>query len=92
MNIFHKLYPLFINEANKSNINYRLAAGILKDKKLVTRPCCNQDRNFCRGQFCTSIHAEAKAMLTYYGKNLKFDSIKNRWCLLFRKRKTSEKG
>jgi hypothetical protein len=82
MNFINKFYSKFFNEASKSDINYQLAAGILKNKKLVTKPCCNQNRNYCRGKLCSSIHAEANAILHYYGKNLKFDPIKNRWYLL----------
>jgi deoxycytidylate deaminase len=71
-----------INEAQKSTIQSQLAAGILKNHRMITKPCCNIERNMCRGCKCTSIHAEANAILNYFGKNLQFDNIKNQWCIL----------
>jgi hypothetical protein len=90
--LLDKFYPSFLEEANKSEINYQLAAGVIIDKKLVTKPCCNSGRNYCRRTVCGSVHAEANALLNFYGKNLQFDRKKNRWCLLWRKRKKREKG
>jgi len=92
MNLMNKFYNIFLNKASESDISYNLAAGIICNNKLISRPCCNINRNYCRGNFCSSIHAEANALLNYYGKNLKFDSMKNRWCLLHTKWKEIEKG
>lgn len=77
----------FFNEAIKSDIDYHLAAGILCNKKLISVPCCNINRNYCRGNICSSLHAEANALLTYYGKDLQFDTKKKRWCLKSKKYK-----
>jgi len=92
MNLLNKFYPVFLNSALKSDINYQLAAGVISNKKLVTRPCCNTNRNYCRGTICGSIHAEANALLNHYGKDLQFDSMKNRWCLLRAKGKEKQKS
>jgi hypothetical protein len=80
--LLDKFYPVFKNIVNKSDISYPLVAGILYKNKLINNPCCNMSRNYCRGQICSSIHAECNACLNYYGKNLQFDRKKNRWCLL----------
>lgn len=80
-NLISRFYQDFRNVAQKSDICYQLAAGVLHDKRLVTKPCCNVTRNFCRGNFCESVHAEANALLNYYGKNLQYDHAKNKWLL-----------
>lgn len=64
-------------EATNSIIGQQLAAGILKSGKLITKPCCNIPRNICRGATIGSLHAEANAILNYFGKNLSFD--KKKW-------------
>lgn len=82
MNLLNKCYPSFLNVANKSTISYPLAAAVMVDGKLATSPCCNIERNYCRGFICGSLHAEANALRIYFGKQLKFDPSKNRWYLL----------
>ena len=67
--LLNKLYT----EASKSAIDHQLAAVIVKGGKMVTKPCCNSQRNTCRGNYIGSLHAEARAILTYYGKSLSFD-------------------
>jgi len=90
-NLIKNYAERFFNEAMKSDINYRLAAGILCNKKLISTPCCNINRNYCRGNVCSSLHAEANALLTHYGKNLQFDTKKNRWYLkLYKYKKYKE--
>jgi deoxycytidylate deaminase len=92
MNLLDKYYPQFVSKAGSSDVNYQLAAGILQDKKLVCKPCCNQNRCYYRGYHCNSIHAEANAILQYFGKSLRFCRGKNRWYLLqHRKCKKKEK-
>lgn len=75
-----KYYSSFYNEAIKSELTHRLAAGIIVERKLVSKPYCNTNRNYYRGVVCGSIHAEANALLHYFGKNLQFDKVKKRWC------------
>ncbi len=79
--LLNKLYT----EAQKSVIDQQLAAAIVKGGKMVSKPCCNSPRNTCRGHCCGSLHAEAHAILSYYGKSLSFDR-KRGWCFLPGKR------
>jgi deoxycytidylate deaminase len=88
--LLNKYINCLINEAQKSTIHSQLAAGILKNQKMITKPCCNIERNICRGYKCTSIHAEVNAMLNFFGKNLQFDNIKNQWYLLNNYKKTDK--
>lgn len=67
-------------EAIKSLIDQQLAAAIIKGKKMITKPCCNTTRGICRGNCVGSLHAEAHAILNYYGKSLSYDR-KNGWIL-----------
>lgn len=62
-----------IQEAKKSPIQYRLAACIIHNRKSICEPKCNDDRNYCRGHFCGSLHAEVRAMLTYFGTSINYD-------------------
>ena len=79
--MFNKFYPLFCYEAQNSSINSKLAAGVLKGQKLVSKICCNTTRNFYRGNECGSLHAEAHALLNYFGKFLQFDLSNRKWYL-----------
>lgn len=90
-NLFDKFYSKMINEAYKSPLQSQLCAAILKDKKMISKPCCNTTRNLCHGQICGSIHAEAHALMSYFGKDLQFDRGKNRWYLLCKKWKEYKK-
>jgi len=92
MNLLNKCYPLFFNAANQSTISYQLAAAVMIDGKIVTNPCCNTERNYCRGFICGSLHAEANALRVYFGKQLKFDPSKNRWYLLQNRYKKEKKS
>ena len=56
-----------------------MVAGVLKDKKLVGRPKCNLDRNLYRGYSYGSTHAEAGALIEYFGKDICFDRTKHIW-------------
>lgn len=89
--IFNRYYSLLYNEANKSTITSKLSAIILKNQKLVSKVCCNLERNFCRGFECSSLHAEANAILSYYGKLLQYDTSNKKWYLKLHKYKESAK-
>jgi hypothetical protein len=78
------------DEAQKSPIQFQLCAAILKDKKMVGKPCCNTSNKLVRGMICGSVHAEANAIISYFGKDLRFDNSKKRWCLLWFKSKCEE--
>lgn len=85
--LLNKLYT----EASKSLIDQQLAAAIIKGGKMVSKPCCNSPRNTCRGHCCGSLHAEAHAILSYYGKSLSFDR-KRGWCFLSGKKSKGSKA
>jgi hypothetical protein len=76
---FIPIIPRLIEEANKSTIKSQLAASVLKGAKMVSRPCSNTVRNICRGKTCGSLHAEARAILDYFGRDLSYDPKKG-WC------------
>jgi deoxycytidylate deaminase len=80
------------DEAYQGSMCHQLAAGVIVGRKLMTKPCCNIYRNYCRGNVCGSLHAEANALLHYYGRNLQFDKHKKRWYLLYHKDKKSKKS
>jgi deoxycytidylate deaminase len=75
MVIINKFVPMFsklINEAEKSTLKHKLSAAIIKGNKFLRSPCSNIMRNKIRGYRSGSLHAEAHAIMEYYGKNLKF--------------------
>lgn len=73
----------FINilctEAQKSLIDQQLAAAIACGSKMVSKPFCNSPQNTCRGPCYGSLHAEARAIINYFGRSLIFDKKKG-WC------------
>ena len=73
-NKFVGIIPRLIQQASKSNNKYQLAAALIKGQKFVSRPCGNTHRNMCRGYACGSLHAEAHAILDYFGKDLQYSS------------------
>ena len=68
-----------IEIAKTGDMKYRLAATLYNGKP-VGKPCVNTERNYCRGHICPSLHAEAKSILDYYGKDLTY-SNKLGWVL-----------
>lgn len=74
------LINILYQEAQKSIIDQRLAAAITKGSKILSRPCCNTIQNCCRGICFGSLHAEARAIVNYFGRSLSFDK-KRGWCL-----------
>lgn len=75
-NKFIEILPRLIQEASKCNSKYQLAAALIKGQKFLSKPCGNSVRNVCRGHACGSLHAEAHAILEYFGKDLMY-SAKN---------------
>ncbi len=58
-NLFERFGSRFCIEAQKSPISHQLAAGVMINKKLAGRVCCNTlSNNDC----CGSLHAEANAI------------------------------
>jgi hypothetical protein len=74
------LINILYHEAQKSLIDQHLAAAITKGNKILSKPCCNSVQNCCRGNCFGSLHAEARAIVNYFGRSLSFDK-KNGWCL-----------
>lgn len=66
INILYRLQA----EAQNSLLEHQMAAAILKGNKVINKPCCNLNRNTCRGSHIASLHAEARVILNYYGKSL----------------------
>lgn len=60
-NIIDKL----IEEARNSVIEHQLSAAIIKNNKLLTKPCCNIPINKSYNKSCSTIHAEINAILRY---------------------------
>jgi len=83
---FSNIIPRLITTAKTSTINHQLAAVVIKGSKMISQPCANIERNKCKGQQCGSLHAEAHAILTHFGRDLSF-SEKLGWCYQPRKGK-----
>ena len=90
-NLLNRYLTLLKDNALKSTIQIKLSSCLIKGKKMVCSPCSNIDRTVYRGLNYGSLHAEAHVLLVHYGKNLLFDKIKNRWYLLWSKRKNYKK-
>ena len=75
-----------IDEAQNSPIQYRLASAIIQNGKILFGPKCNSNRNFYRGLYCGSIHAEANVMLGYFGTSIDYDRKKG-WFFLRKDKK-----
>jgi deoxycytidylate deaminase len=69
---FNNILPRLIQEASKSTINQQLSAVIIKGQKMLSSPCTNIERNTCRGHTCGSLHAEANALIQFFGKELSY--------------------
>ena len=62
-------------QADKSTLQQHLAAAVIQGNKQLSDSVCNADRNLCRGHYIPSLHAEARALLSYYGKNIYYNNI-----------------
>ena len=67
------LINILYHEAQKSLIDQHLAAAITKGNKILSKPCCNSVQNCCRGNCFGSLHAEARAIVNYFGRSLSYD-------------------
>ncbi len=88
---FNTLSNKLIQEASNSPIQYRLAACVLLNGKMVGQPKCNASRNYCRGKFCGSLHAEANAIISHFGSQVNWD-CKNGWRFQREKRKKGKEA
>lgn len=87
---FNSLLPRLINKASTSTINMQLSAAIIKGKMPVSRICANTEKTHNCGQMCGSLHAEAHAIMDYYGKGLVWTE-KRGWYFLSPKQKRKDK-
>lgn len=67
------------DEAEFSTLQQKLAAAVIQNSKQLSDSCCNTDRNFCRGHYTPSVHAEARALLNFYGNKIYFNKFRG-WC------------
>ena len=85
---YYKVIDNLTRIAHTSSINTKLGACIIRGNKMSS-VCCNLERNCCRGHRCPSLHAEAHAMLSHFGKFITYSPIKG-WCLLREKGKKAK--
>jgi hypothetical protein len=64
-------------EAAKSSMNEKLAAVVINRRQL-SKIHTNDNKSAANG--CLSLHAEANALIKYYGRNLTY--IRKKWRLL----------
>jgi len=90
-----KINPNLINNLKRnaltSAIEQRLSATLITSGKKLDEPCCNSPRNTCRGLSCGSLHAEARAIVNYFGSSLSWNKGKG-WYLLRAKHKKDRPG
>jgi len=79
-NKFNTIINSLKNKAATSDITSQLAATIFKGKQPLSNICCNTERTKCRNYTCGSLHAEANAILDYYGSDLSWN-VKTGWHL-----------
>lgn len=82
MTRLNTLYNQLRPYAQSSTISHQLSAGIVKGKKIIGKICCNTERNICRGMEVGSLHAEAHAIISHFGKSLTYD-VHRGWCVLW---------
>jgi hypothetical protein len=66
------------NIKNNQYIKIGVAAVLLHGTKPIGDVCNNTTRNYFRGTICPSLHAEANAVMTYFGKHISY-SPKHGW-------------
>jgi hypothetical protein len=86
MNKLNILYNQLKPCALQSTISHQLSAVIIKGTKPISKICCNTERNICRGINMGSLHAEAHAIINYFGKDISYDQHKG-WCVLWNQTK-----
>ena len=77
---YNTIIGTLIGTASTSEINQQLGACVAKGKHPLSRSCPNREGTFCGNQMCGSLHAEANALVDYYGTDLFFDKKKG-WSL-----------
>ena len=88
-NINSSLISNLFYQADKSTLQQHLAAAVIQNNKQLSDSVCNADRNLCRKHYTPSLHAEARALLSYYGRNIYFSKYKG-WCFYDQKYKAKK--
>jgi hypothetical protein len=70
---FISLCNKLIQEASTSTVQQRLAACLLQNGRIINTPKCNVSRNYCHGQVCGSLHAEARVLVSHFGNLVNWD-------------------
>ena len=81
------LIDKFVQKAEEDSFsdNFKLSAGVLKGKKLVSKICTNRYRSTFNGNNnFSSLHAEASAMISFFGKKLSWS--RKLGCVLTKKK------
>ena len=73
----NSIINLLYNKALESIIDHQLAAGILKSNKMISNAYCNLPSNALKINNTASLHAEAHAIIKYFGRSFHFDKNKN---------------
>ena len=79
--MFDKVYSRLKDTASNSPILSKHCAAILQCRKIIGIPCCND--HICMHNHCSlgSGHAEANALLSFFGKYMTFDRKKQKWTI-----------
>jgi len=88
-NIKNSIIDKLKRVAVTSDVNAKLAAGMMRGKNFIGTPKSNINYSHCNGYHCSSLHAEANAMLGCYGDSLQYHN--GRWRFL-RKGAREKKG
>jgi deoxycytidylate deaminase len=79
-NFLNKYYDLFFNEASKSDICFQLAAGIIINNNLISKPYCNKYSQNKKLNLMT-IHAEVNSIINYHKNNIRYNKKTNTYYL-----------
>lgn len=72
---YNSLISNLTEQAMNSPLQQQLAATVTKNSK-ITNGVCNTERNFARGQLIPSLHAEQRAILSYYGLKVNYNKYR----------------
>ena len=73
MNIDNSIINQLCKKAATGIINQQMAAGIIKNNKLISKICCNKYLNILKGAIISTLHAEVNTILQYCGNSFYFD-------------------
>ena len=80
INLSNRLIDTMIHSNTNQKTKHHSIVSVLfhSSSKQVGKIHLNDDRNYCRGKVCSSVHSELKTLLGYFGKDLCF-SKKHGW-------------